>query len=138
MLRIGSRGPAVRHRQHQLKTLGYYHGYLDGIFGSRTQSAVIRFQAAHGSRQDGVIGPITAAALDRVTMRRWATLHLGSRGEMVVLVQDRLQLLGFYPGMIDGIFGPATDRAVRAFQSSIGLVEDGIVGPRTMAALIQA
>ncbi len=50
-------------------------------------------------------------------------------------VQARLRELGFDPGPVDGIRGPKTDAAVRAFQVSRGLVVDGIVGPKTTAAL---
>lgn len=51
-------------------------------------------------------------------------------------LQARLLALGFDPGPIDGVRGPQTDRAVKAFQTSRGLVADGIVGARTRAALL--
>jgi uncharacterized protein (TIGR02594 family) len=50
-------------------------------------------------------------------------------------VQRRLMKLGFNPGPIDGIRGRMTVGAVKRFQESRGLVADGIVGPRTRAAL---
>ena len=62
-------------------------------------------------------------------------LRFGSRGPAVVLVQQRLLALGFYRGSVDGIFGSLTVVAVKSFQTSVGLTPDGIVGPRTMAAL---
>jgi peptidoglycan hydrolase-like protein with peptidoglycan-binding domain len=37
---------------------------------------------------------------------------------------------------VDGIFGPKTKSAVRAFQHAIGIVSDGIVGPLTWQALV--
>ncbi len=43
--------------------------------------------------------------------------------------------MGFNPGLIDGKFGGGTEAAVRAFQLSKGLLADGIVGKRTLAAL---
>ena len=49
-------------------------------------------------------------------------------------VQARLRDLGFDPGPIDGIRGPRTEAAVRAFQHSRDLVVDGIVGPKTRTA----
>jgi hypothetical protein len=59
-------------------------------------------------------------------------------GPDVLAVQRRLGALGFDPGPLDGAYGPATERAVRAFQASAGLEADGVVGPRTRAALARA
>jgi peptidoglycan hydrolase-like protein with peptidoglycan-binding domain len=57
------------------------------------------------------------------------------RGNDVKGVQQRLAALGFLTGKVDGVFGPGTDKAVKAFQSSRGLKADGIVGPATRSAL---
>ncbi|MGZ3457049.1 MAG: peptidoglycan-binding protein [Archangium sp.] len=62
-------------------------------------------------------------------------LRLESRGPEVAELQRRLLAAGFDPGLADGIFGPRTETAVKAFQQSRGLVVDGIVGPRTWNAL---
>ncbi|PZQ18963.1 MAG: TIGR02594 family protein [Ancylobacter novellus] len=54
---------------------------------------------------------------------------------MTVLdIQLRLKALGFDPGPLDGAWGPRTRAAVIAFQRSVNLVQDGIVGPKTVAA----
>ncbi len=60
---------------------------------------------------------------------------LNSRGPCVVYLQEALNLYGYHLDP-DGIFGPATDKAVRAFQASAGLERDGVVGPLTRAALL--
>jgi peptidoglycan L-alanyl-D-glutamate endopeptidase CwlK len=62
-------------------------------------------------------------------------LELESSGADVSLLQQSLEKTGFNPGLIDGDFGPATQAAVIAFQRSEGLLADGIVGPKTAAAL---
>src|SRR6266536_2489492 len=64
-----------------------------------------------------------------------AVLKLGSTGPEVANLQDRLRDLGFAPGPTDSSFGPTTEAAVIAFQTSMGLVADGVVGPLTAAAL---
>lgn len=59
------------------------------------------------------------------------------RGPDVLVLQQMLVSLG-YRIDIDGVLGPQTDWAVRAFQLSRGLKVDGIVGPRTREALLLA
>lgn len=60
-------------------------------------------------------------------------LKLGSNGEDVKTLQMLLNSAG-YAVSIDSVFGPKTEAAVRAFQKDRGLVVDGIVGGKTMAA----
>jgi peptidoglycan hydrolase-like protein with peptidoglycan-binding domain len=55
--------------------------------------------------------------------------------EWVAHLQRLLIEHGHDPGPVDGVFGPRTDAAVRAFQVERGLAADGIVGPLTWAAL---
>lgn len=62
-------------------------------------------------------------------------LKEGDRGQQARQLQELLQAAGIDPGGIDGIVGPTTAAAVRAFQARNGLVADGVVGPSTWAAL---
>jgi hypothetical protein len=62
-------------------------------------------------------------------------LKIGSSGPDVLTLQSTLKQLGFDPNGVDGTFGPGTEAAVIAFQTSKGLTADGMVGPNTMAAL---
>ncbi|MEU4689380.1 peptidoglycan-binding protein [Actinoplanes sp. NPDC023714] len=64
-----------------------------------------------------------------------STLRWGSSGDEVAKLQETLQHLGYYTGRVDGQFGALTRGAVMAFQRAMGLVADGIVGPRTWEAL---
>lgn len=50
-------------------------------------------------------------------------------------VQTKLKRWGYYTGSVDGIYGNLTRKAVRYFQQKNGLAVDGIVGPKTAAAL---
>lgn len=62
-------------------------------------------------------------------------LRYGSRGDKVKELQQKLKRWGYYTGSIDGIFGSGTQAAVKKFQKKNGLTADGIVGPKTAAAL---
>ncbi len=67
-------------------------------------------------------------------------LRQGDRGREVVDLQTRLLSLGYDLGNrgIDGVFGPVTGLAVRAFQQSMGILADGLVGPITWRELVEA
>lgn len=55
----GSRGKKVKQIQQRLKALGLYHGAIDGIFGPRTEGAVMAFQRSEGITVDGIVGSTT-------------------------------------------------------------------------------
>lgn len=60
---------------------------------------------------------------------------LGSRGNEVRRIQTKLKELGYYRGSVDGIYGVATQKAVRSFQKNCGITADGIAGPKTLKYL---
>lgn len=63
VLKVGSSGSQVKTLQTKLNNWGYDAGTVDGIFGSKTQAAVKRFQQKNGLVADGIVGAKTAAAL---------------------------------------------------------------------------
>ena len=69
-----------------------------------------------------------------------ARLCLGApaNAPLVGALQAHLRRLGYFAGALDGHFGEFTDRAVRAFQTSRGLLVDGKVGPDTWGRLVEA
>jgi len=67
-----------------------------------------------------------------------ATLKPGDTGAQVKRLQHALTTLGYSTGKIDGQYGPATEAAVKRFQRSNRLTADGIVGPKTLAAIASA
>jgi peptidoglycan hydrolase-like protein with peptidoglycan-binding domain len=144
-LGTGFHGPdgseRVREVQHKLNRLGYGAGPLDGLFGPLTDAAVRRFQADGGIAVDGAVGPVTLRKVRSRIRQKERLLARGSGfrssdgSERVRDVQRRLNRLGHGAGAVDGLFGPATDAAVRRFQTRRALAADGVVGPRTLAAL---
>ncbi len=70
-----------------------------------------------------------------ITQGQSAVLSLGSRGEKVAIIQQRLKEWGYYTGEVDGIFGRGTHDAVVRFQRQNDLAVDGQVGRKTAAAI---
>ena len=79
-----------------------------------------------------------AVAVHAAVSRREFLVQILKNGDMgaeVALLQKGLVRAGFGPLRLDGIFGRATERSLRAFQKAGGLRVDGISGPRTEAAM---
>ena len=137
VLRRGSRGDMVRRLQNGLIRAGFDIGtQVDGLFGTRTQSAVRAFQRSKRLPETGVVDFNTWLAIAPYLDSRDIYLRRGDRGMLVRVAQTALARAGFNPGSSDGVFGPNTQNAVRAFQQAKGLTVDGIIGPRTWTALM--
>lgn len=88
-----------------------------------------------------VLSQASAATIDAATPGETLlrpTLKLGSRGAEVTELQATLQLLGYYGGTVDGVYGQSTVSAVSQFQQAAGLNADGITGPATWNRLFPA
>ena len=125
----GSTGEDVKTVQYLVTAQGHSTG-VDGVFGPLTKTAVEAFQSSRGLGADGTVGPQT-----------WPQLIIqvqqGSNGDAVRAVQSQIHSRGDGAQIpIDGVFGPDTNDAVRAFQMLLGLSVDGIVGLQTWNHLV--
>jgi peptidoglycan hydrolase-like protein with peptidoglycan-binding domain len=161
-LRRGSSGPEVVVIQTELNRISRNYPAIpkipevDGVFGSRTEASVRKFQEIFDLTVDGVVGRATwyelvrlYTAVTRLSELRslgqqfyansWEypnALNQGDRGQGVRHLQYMLSVLSeFIPEIpeveIDGIFGPATRSAVLAAQGWLGLPRTGSVDEDT-------
>mgnify|MGYP003298805873 CR=1 FL=1 len=128
--------------QYQLYELGLYTGEINGVLDINTKTAIKEFQKLSGLVIDGILGPITKAALEKGEESYIAigeadinTIKEITYSKDIENAQKLLKDLDIYIGDIDGINGVATKTAIKEFQKLSGLVVDGILGPITKAAL---
>jgi peptidoglycan hydrolase-like protein with peptidoglycan-binding domain len=128
---------------------------VDGDFGARTEKALKHWQRAHGLAVDGVAGPQVRTALDLgdgnvMKRKHLAKRHHVARGHQhaapVVKAVAASHRAGRHGGGVsglqsalglspDGVFGPATQKALKRWQRAHGLTADGVAGPATRAKL---
>lgn len=104
-------------------------GTIDGVYGPGTNAAVREFQRREELMVDGIVGPKTWFALFADPDRNLALRSDMMKGDDVGAVQAVVGV------RVDGRYGPQTTGAVKSFQKTRGLKEDGIVGPVTRAAM---
>ena len=154
-LSLGDSGSEVFELQYLLSLVGAYEQEIpiisiDGVFGEATESAVRAFQQNYGINDTGVVAYATWDQLYRAYIGildslpegffgegtlpyPGQVLRIGSQGEGVRALQEYLNYIGDTYSQIpqitpDGMYGPATENAVRAFQEVFGLNQSGIVG----------
>jgi len=147
LYRVGDQGAAVASIRALLHSTGDLAPSISppeadqrpDVFDEDLARAVRAFQQRRRLIVDGVVGPQTYVALDGARWKLGARLlsytpgHL-QQGDDVAELQERLLALGFTPDRVDGVFGPNTEKAVRAFQRGVGLEVDGSLGPETLRA----
>ncbi len=140
-LRPGSNGESVTKLQNRLTQLGFYKGPVTGYYGKLTETAVKDYQLSRELPANGIADSRTLSALRgnssgiAVATTIITPLKRGSRGTRVNSLQNRLISLGYYEGLKDGVFGPATEAALKRYQRDKGLFPNGIADARTFSSL---
>ena len=139
----GTFGSAAKAVQQLLIDAGVsLRGGADGEFGRVTEAALKEYQKDHGLDQTGVADEATLLALTGSVVAvpaeyaQLVGLRPGALGDSVAALQRRLLDIGItVRGGVDGVFGPATAQALKAFQDQRGLEKTGIVDEVTAIAL---
>lgn len=160
LIKTGAQGEQVTALQNNLQKLGFTLD-ADGHFGPATKGAVEDLQAIFGYNVDGIVGDATQKLIDQQLGLGFSAtapdaikrgldaqgkggqgpaparlLKRGTEGADVRYLQRALVALGYSLG-IDGKFGDATDKAVRALQQAFGYTVDGIAGEGTFKLIYQ-
>ena len=141
-IKEGASGAAVEDIQERLEAIGYRIDEperAEGLFGHSTATAVARFRLDHGlSLGDAVDSTTWSTLVDEGYQMGDRTLYLRLpffHGNDVRQLQERLNVLGFSCGEVDGCFGAHTEAAVKLFQESVGTLPDGMAFQDTFDAI---
>lgn len=154
-LSMGSQGSDVAALQEQLIASGIFlAGGADGVFGTATERAVTQFQRWNGLEATGVVNTATAKRLDAAaggaaakpdavstatsssSDGTYVGLGRGAKGALVKQLQQALQSTGLVVrGGADGVFGTATESALKAFQRVNSFSQTGVVSERDAEVL---
>jgi len=143
-LTLGDTSPIVLEVADRLYRVGHLANprQAGAVFDDELAEAIRHFQQDQGLLVDGIVNDETYRRLEEA---RW---ELGDRvlfrssgklmaGDDVADLQMKLAELGFETGRVDGLFGRNTENALKEFQRSMGLTQDGICGSVIYKALSQ-
>ena len=101
----------------------------DGIAGTSTLNKLYLDTTGKANSGSSSTGSSTISSTGYVTLRE------GDSGDAVKKLQQQLKKLGYYSGSVDGKFGSGTTQSVKTFQQMNDLRVDGVAGPATQRAL---
>lgn len=147
VLKKGMSGEAVRILQANLKKLGFFSAEPTGYFGDITLAAVKKFQNKYNIPTTGVVASLTHAKLDELLKAQQKQkqkqdqkpkppgLAQGAEGDEVVILQEKLNILGYMKVKPTGHFGPITESALIQFQKYHGIEPHGVADTETLAMI---
>ena len=129
----GDEGTDINEISKRLYELDYLKETTD-VFNDEMEEAVKLFQQKNSLEPDGMIGTQTRETLYYENAIPNA-LYIGSKGDEVLDLQERLYKLGYLSTEPDGVYGKDTVNAVKRFQSRNDIIVDGYMGPSTKKLL---
>lgn len=124
--------------QSALRDQGYRIGTVDGILGNNSRAAIRQYQASLGERQTGQLTSSQYALLIGAGGQQFAqpqTINRQLNPTEVALMQQSLQRLGYYRGIIDGVNGPGTRAAAAGYLGSQGISPVGLTNVQTLVTV---
>ena len=113
IIKRNTRGAEVKHLQVVLKALGYLNGAADGIFGGKTEDAVLHFQNDSDVLTDGKVGDVTKRLLDeavKLASLACAPLFIEPNNIDILPPPKRLSLVSVKTDKIPGVAGYSSMR----------------------------
>ena len=122
----------VRKCQEKLIGMGYLKDKADGILGLKTAAALQEYQRDQGLPETGILDEETQESLNREEREEYKR---GDRGDGVKRYQRRLSKAGYLTEDADGVFGEATEKAVKDFQKDNDITVTGRIDAKTQKSL---
>lgn len=136
ILRFGAQGSAVKELQMLLNDQFFSAGLVvDGMFGDVTELAVHRFQIRMFLTVDGIVGQQTWRSLYKRAPHDLPQLQVGSEGDLVRRLEERLAVNGDTTMVVDQVFTHMTATALAKMQRAQGLPGTGFTDDRTWLAV---
>lgn len=123
--------------QQALSDLGHYKGEVDGVYGPETVAAVRAVQKAHDLPQTGTVDRATTLAIQADLAAKGGTSAL-TKGASTAALQQTLKLAGYWDGPVDGVWTDELTKALKKFQTDLGVPATGAVDAATIAAFQKA
>jgi peptidoglycan hydrolase-like protein with peptidoglycan-binding domain len=124
--------PKVEELQKIFRLFGYTLGRTDGKFGASTRETVAKFQTEEGLPVTRFVDKATWGRIQEYVQSPFVhKLEIN-----VKALQTALRKAGFFYGKVDGSLGPQTRAAVKEFQRANNLNADGLIGLKTIKALL--
>src|SRR5690348_14728435 len=107
---------------------------IGGVFSGGSKNTTTSTQSTPTTNRTPTTTPKAPATIAAPS----GPLSPGANGAQVKVLQRALKALGYPVGKVDGDYGPATQTALKQFQTKNHLTADGVLGPKTLQALKQA